>query len=178
MNIETAPQFHKCTSCQMCATICPTSAISIETINGFYTPNVDTDKCIDCGKCVSVCAKCAEIIDIDNKPRKVIAANAKDNAILYNSASGGIASTIAYITYERGYKVYGAKYDIESGKTLHMQASCKEDICSFAGSKYMQSLCEEAYEKILHNPKDKLVFFGTPCQVYALDRLLSKNGLR
>lgn len=56
MNIQDKDTLHECTSCQMCAVVCPKKAIGIHlNQDGFYRPVIDGEKCVDCGICKSVC---------------------------------------------------------------------------------------------------------------------------
>ena len=58
MNITDNSAIRDCTSCQMCAAVCPKDAITIQlNENGFYRPYLDAEKCVDCGLCVRVCYK-------------------------------------------------------------------------------------------------------------------------
>lgn len=58
MNINDRNFIHKCTSCQICASVCPKEAISINlNLDGFYRPYIDKDKCVNCGICKKVCYK-------------------------------------------------------------------------------------------------------------------------
>ena len=50
------PQNHPCPSVR----VCPVGALSQ---NGFRAPDVDTDKCIVCGKCVKFCPKQALVLE-------------------------------------------------------------------------------------------------------------------
>lgn len=46
----------ECCGCTACESICPHSAIMMTPDKlGFLHPQVDTDKCVDCGLCVKVC---------------------------------------------------------------------------------------------------------------------------
>ena len=46
----------ECCGCNACGDICPKNAISFKTdIEGFWYPEVDMEKCIDCGLCEKVC---------------------------------------------------------------------------------------------------------------------------
>ena len=42
----------KCTDCGTCVQVCPTGAITVDTM-----VSIDTEKCIECGKCVSICPR-------------------------------------------------------------------------------------------------------------------------
>ena len=56
MNITASNTMHTCTSCGVCAAICPTEAISMQLDEqGFYRPQVDEAQCVDCSLCTKVC---------------------------------------------------------------------------------------------------------------------------
>ena len=56
MNINDRNFIHKCTSCQICASVCPKEAISINlNLDGFYRPYIDKDKCVGCYTCILSC---------------------------------------------------------------------------------------------------------------------------
>ena len=45
-----------CTGCSACANICPVSAIKmVIDERGFYKPEIDLSKCVDCGLCDKTC---------------------------------------------------------------------------------------------------------------------------
>jgi len=56
VKIDRCPQNHPCPSVK----ICPVKALSQK---GFNAPEVDNDKCIKCGKCVSYCPKRALVLE-------------------------------------------------------------------------------------------------------------------
>ena len=100
MNINDSSAIRLCTSCQMCAAVCPKHIINISLdINGFYRPTVEVDSCIDCGLCVKVCYKFdTSIEDFDSKKlatTTLYAASAKDKTTLSKTTSGGIADLLA-----------------------------------------------------------------------------------
>ena len=54
MEICNNPQL--CCGCSACQSACPLSAITvIEDNRGFYRPNVDETKCVQCGLCEATC---------------------------------------------------------------------------------------------------------------------------
>ena len=91
MNITSSDNIiHDCTGCQMCAAVCPTSAISIIVDNhGFYKPSFDKDRCIECGQCVSVCYKYDDEVRMTKSPESFVlyGAKAKDPDILAATTS-------------------------------------------------------------------------------------------
>lgn len=45
-----------CCGCSACYAVCPVNAISMKPdTEGFLYPSVDSEKCIRCYKCISVC---------------------------------------------------------------------------------------------------------------------------
>ena len=47
---------YSCCGCEACVQVCPKHCISFdEDKKGFRYPNVETNKCIDCGLCEKVC---------------------------------------------------------------------------------------------------------------------------
>ena len=58
-----------CCGCNACGDICGKHAISFVTDNeGFWYPDVDKEKCVDCGQCEKVCP----IINIDTLKKNAI----------------------------------------------------------------------------------------------------------
>ena len=58
MNINDISAKRNCTSCQMCAAVCPKNAINISLdADGFYRPIINDELCVDCGLCTKVCYK-------------------------------------------------------------------------------------------------------------------------
>jgi len=46
-----------CCGCSACYAVCPVSAISMNPDEeGFLYPEIDTGKCMKCGKCLTICA--------------------------------------------------------------------------------------------------------------------------
>lgn len=182
LNILKSGALRDCTSCQMCAAVCPTSAIDIRlNEDGFYRPYVDEVKCIDCGVCVRSCYKYDNNIrqtkDIQNK--KIYAAWAKDSQIVKKTTSGGIADVLAKSLIDKGYKCIGVIYDTSADCAIGKVASTQNDIISFRGSKYIQSLSFNAFKTLVKECKnDKFAVFGLPCQIYAIDRFLRNRHIR
>ena len=104
-----------CCGCNACGDACAHGAITFKTdIEGFWYPEVDKAKCVDCGLCEKVCpnihAQDLKKNDFD-KPAKTIAAINKDTLVRWNSTSGGAFSALADAMYEQGGYVSGALYN-------------------------------------------------------------------
>ena len=143
MNIEDQTAIHSCTSCQMCAAVCPVSAITIKLDSfGFYRPVLNTTLCIDCELCVKVCYKYHVVAEqnlVSLNKIEMWAASACDNKILQHTTSGGIAYLLAQDLVKRGVKCVGVEYDLEQNRAKHIIASDLDEIIKFRGSKYIQS---------------------------------------
>lgn len=184
MNITDIAAKRACTSCQMCAAICPKNAIVVELDNeGFYRPKVDTKLCVNCGICTKVCYKFDETIEPFGRERlsKTIlyAASAKDSDVVKNTTSGGIADVLARQLLKDGYKCIGVVYDSEKDVAVDTIVDKEADLSKFRGSKYIQSYTYDAFTDVVKHCKDqKFAIFGTPCQIYAVDKYLEWRGVR
>ena len=85
-----------CTSCEICLSVCPNSAISMEYKQGQFLPKIDEEKCSECGLCLQLCPG---IDIIRNKIKKhhplvCYSAYTRNNEIRKNSTSGGIITSL------------------------------------------------------------------------------------
>ena len=182
MNIADSNTLHDCTSCQMCAAVCPTGAISIALdSNGFYRPTVDATKCVDCSLCTSVCYKYdRNVLESDSLDNETIyGAKALDSELVEATTSGGIADVLARSLIKQGYKCIGVCYDTVRAVAYHAVALTENETVGFRGSKYIQSYTFEAFKQLVANcKKERFAIFGLPCQVYAIHRYLEKRRCR
>lgn len=183
MNIDER-SVKKCTSCQMCAAVCPKNAISIFLDKkGFYRPRVDGALCVNCGLCTTVCYKFDDHIETYDSTKLsntlLYSAYAQDNEIVKNTTSGGIADLLASLFLKEGFKCIGVAYNSEKDIAEDITATTREDIIKFRGSKYIQSLTLEAFKDVVANCKsDRYAIFGTPCHIYAIDKYLRHLKIR
>lgn len=167
-----------CCGCEGCRQICPEQCITMEfKEDGFLYPFVDSEKCVKCNLCTQVCPivqarKC-------NNPmqeQKCYYGWHKNDAIRYESTSGGAFSAIAEIVLEEGGVVYGAIYD-DLFKVRHIEIQKIDGLAKLRQSKYVQSSignCFIEIKKKLHE-NIKILFCGTPCQVHGLRVFLKKT---
>lgn len=171
-----------CTGCGVCSINCPLDIITIElNEDGFYSPRIEEDKCIECGKCQDVCIK------FKNEENNLnigefYSARSKNKEIIKNCTSGGIAYEISKFLLSKNYIVVGTKYNYEKDIAETILVDNFEDLKELRGSKYIQSYTEKALKEIKNiikdNPKQKFLFIGTPCQIYGFEKFLLKNKLR
>lgn len=167
-----------CCGCNACGDICGKQAISFKTDNeGFWYPEVDMEKCVDCGLCEKVCpiVNKANHINRNTEPN-VYAAYTKDEAIRLDSTSGGIHSMLALTMYEKNAYIGGAVYNAD-----HTVSQIVDDnparLPEIRSSKYLQSNAEGVYKEVKKLLKEgkNVLFCGTPCQIHALYNLVGKE---
>ena len=90
-----------CTGCSACCNICPVNAIEmIENEEGFKYPQIDSNKCINCGLCEKICP----VLNKTNlKPSeiKTVFAVSTNDEIRQNSSSGGVFTLLANFVLEQ-----------------------------------------------------------------------------
>lgn len=165
----------KCCGCTACASVCSHHCISmVEDAEGFKYPQVDTEKCVNCGLCEKVCPMLHP--ESDNEVHNVIGAKHKDAAVRRASSSGGAFSLIAEEFIANGGVVVGCAMD-ENLQAKHIICTNKEDLVKLRSSKYVQSNMDGVYPQIRRLLREgrKVLFSGTPCQVAGLHRYLIKS---
>ena len=168
-----------CNGCGTCALRCPKKAIIMKKDKeGFVYPEIDKDKCINCGLCEKICS-----INIDEKIKNNIEntdtylAYTKNNDDKKRSSSGGMFfPLVRYVIENKKGVVFGVEMTNEI-KAQHSYAETIEEAKKFQGSKYVKSDLNNAFEKVEEFlKKDKYVLFtGTPCQCQGLRKYLRKE---
>lgn len=168
-----------CCGCNACGDVCPHNAITFKTdIEGFWYPEVDKEKCIDCGLCEKVCP----IINIkdlkkNDLPQSICyAAEHKNMEVIFDSTSGGLFSALADIMYKQHGYVGGAVFN-DDFSVKHFISADKKDLPRIRSSKYLQSRLDGFYKDVkdLLKKGENVLVCGTPCQMAALRAFLRKD---
>lgn len=167
-----------CCGCTACASICAHDAITMKPdALGFLYPEVDKDKCVDCGLCEKVCAF-NDHYDTSMNLEKPLAYGArhKDMNEVETSRSGAAFIAISDYILEQGGVVYGAGYT-DHFRVVHKRATTKEERDEFKGSKYVQSDMTGVFRQVKQDLRDGLtvLFSGTPCQTSGLNSYVGKR---
>lgn len=178
MRVDQKP-VNQCCGCMNCADVCPVAAISkgIDA-DGFTVPEIDDEKCIDCGRCVDACAFCHE----DTPSYTVLRAYSfkLNNAeALSQSSSGGAFTALSDRVLDENGVIFGSIMD-EKLTVRHASAQTASERDGMRLSKYVQSDTGGIFAQV----KDFLdkgrtvLFVGAPCQTSQLNRYLGdRSGL-
>ena len=166
---------HNCCGCASCAQRCPKHCISMHTDDeGFLYPEVDTEKCIDCGLCEKACPILHD--NEEHVPIESYAAKNPSEKERMSSSSGGIFVLLAKQILSQGGVIFGAILN-SNLEVVHTHIDTLDDLVKLQKSKYVQSRigsCYEEVETFLKNGR-KVLFSGTPCQIAGLKHFLGKD---
>lgn len=165
-----------CCGCFACSTICPQHCISMEEDNeGFRYPVINKRLCSNCGLCERVCPVINRFSKSEYKPN-VFACINRNEEIRKKSSSGGVFSLFAEYTIQNKGVVFGARFD-KDFTVIHDFTETIEGLEGFRGSKYVQSLIRECFQKTQQFLKQgrEVLFTGTPCQIAGLKHYLGKD---
>lgn len=160
----------QCAGCMACKDICPVNAIAVIDRLDHMDAEIDETKCISCGLCHKVCQK--------NHPACLqetteVWQGWADEATRANSSSGGFATAIARAFIAQGGFVCSCQ--LQNGNFRFVLARNIKELEGFAGSKYVKSNPEGAYDSIASALRDGLnvLFIGLPCQASSLRNYVS-----
>ncbi len=167
-----------CTGCRACEQICPVSAITMtEDDEGFLTPKINKDKCINCGLCKKTCGQIQRYSNTDKLKEQVfLGIKPKEIDIAKKSTSGGIAYLISKLIIEQNGVVVGSAYD-ENLMPKQIIVTNIEDLQKIRGSKYVTSDTNNTFSEVKkYLEEGKIVLYtGVPCQIGGLKKFLKKD---
>ncbi len=174
--IEKICETEQCAGCAACAASCPVGAIRmVQDEEGFWKPEINEKKCIECKKCQHICPNNHH--NFTNTPQPECYAVMATNTVRCDSSSGGFASILAEWIIEKEGIVVGAAFD-ELMQVRHIAVEDVAGIAALKGSKYVQSRMDPAIFRTvkLALEKGRWVFFsGTPCQIAGLKNHLERD---
>lgn len=168
------PFQNECYSCTICASVCPVAAISF---SKDLLPLIDTEKCVDCGKCESDCIRLNPNFGHPPKEENGYIAKNINDEIRNLSSSGGVFYALADYVLNQGGYVCGCIYD-EKLFPKHVISNSREDVSKMRGSKYVTSDLRGCINEIIRllDSNHKVLFSGVPCQCAAIDRIAENHN--
>lgn len=165
-----------CTGCGVCAFVCASKSIEMKADSiGQVYPLINTDSCVECGRCVNICP----ILNPANRrePQKAYSAWSSNSQERSTSASGGIAAEIYKEALQEGYQAAGAVMNDDFTVTFSLTDKV-EQVTKYKNSKYVFSDMYELFPKLkeLIQNGGKAVVIGLPCQIAALRKLFKNHA--
>jgi len=182
-----------CTGCGTCSAICTQDAITMVPSGEHFYPELNDDYCIRCGRCLAVCpGLTSDIMAIADSLWPKNKCNAKigkylsthvgcslDEAIRYESASGGIAtSLILYLLNERiiDGAIITRMNSTDPLLTETIIARTPEEVLQAQGSKYCPTSPVESLKHLKSiKTEEKYAFVGLPCHIHGVRNLQKKE---
>ena len=167
-----------CCGCAACMNICPQHCIEMAANEeGFLYPHVQTEKCVNCGRCMKACPILEKKSPVKDDKRNAWAVIHQDRNVLMASSSGGLFTALAAGVFERDGCVFGAGFTEDFSRIHHMMAETPEDLYALRGSKYLQSETGDCYCAVREqlNRNRWVLFSGTPCQIAGLKGYLGRD---
>lgn len=183
-----------CTGCMACRNICPVHAIHQKIDScGFVMPEIDSSRCIACGKCTDVCpivfseksgarrGRAQEQTERTRgnkpgkRPRAAFAMVHRSDAVVKKSSSGGVFYALSSLVLEQGGIVFGCYYDIRR-KKAYLADTDHVTLEELLTSKYVESYIGFGFKRVKAQLETgrKVLFCGTPCQAAGLASFLNK----
>jgi len=168
-----------CCGCNACGDACHKQAITFKTDNeGFWYPEVDMQKCVDCGLCEKVCPviHAEELKKNEYETPKCIVANHKNIEVRFDSTSGGMFTAYAEWAFKNGYYVGGAIWTENFGAKNYI-TNDKDELVKLRNTKYFQVDAQGFYSQVkkLLLAGEKVLICNLPCQIAALKSFLGKE---
>ena len=169
---------NKCCGCSACAIVCPFDAISmVPDPMGFNYPEVNLDKCRDCGFCNRVCSLQGNYeYQAEFDSPIIMAARHKDESELMQSRSGAMFSGLSDLILSQKGAIYGAAFD-SCFNVKHIRATTQVERNLMRGSKYVQSDITGIFALVKRDLENgqPVLFSGTPCQTASLKAFLKNQ---
>lgn len=168
---------YECCGCRACADACHKSCIEmVEDVEGFVYPKINTDLCVKCGKCKSVCPILHDNKNMSNDQVAYAYVSANNETVMRSSSGGGFSLIMDGVAAAfSDYVIIGAAFD--GIEVKHRFATDRASSEIFKKSKYIQSNTSGIYkiakEYLMQNKT--VLFSGTPCQVAALKNFLGRD---
>ena len=180
-----------CLSCEICLSVCPVEAITMDYIRGQFLPIVDTETCTKCQLCLDVCPG-IDIFPIETRGYETVneiirgsclksyTAYSKDSNIRKKSTSGGLITTLVQELIDKNE--YDGVFILDYTKFNKKPARLKETnnlkiIVKSAKSKYIPVSVFDVITELKKKNDQKYIIIGTSCQLFGIKKFINTNEL-
>jgi len=173
-----------CCGCGTCAGICPTQAIDMRVSSGIYQPRIDAEKCNLCELCIKSCP--GHSVDFESLNSSVFGqqpvnsrvgnhlscyvGHSTNEAIRYNSASGGIATQLLAFAFEKGLIDGALVIRMSRDNPLVPEvfiARTVEEVVAASKTKYCPVAANTGLGQILKE-EGRYAVVGLPCHIHGV----------
>jgi coenzyme F420-reducing hydrogenase beta subunit len=124
---------------------------------------------------LDVCSFIDDKTALQAAPLKSYAAWSNDSRSRMECSSGGLGFEIGRLALQKGNKVCGVRYNVESHRAEHFIAASEKGLEATKGSKYIPSYTYPGFSQF--DRKERYLVTGTPCQIDSLRRYVRKMKL-
>ena len=192
LNINETLEKKLCMGCGICAGVCGKNAIKFKFDKGFFKPNIDNNKCVNCNMCFECCPGIKVDVNmlsgnnykkenfVKGNTLKSYSGKIKDNELIKECTSGGVITGIVQELLKKGIVDYAAvlKYDEYNNEPAYIELT--NDISNVeksAKSKYLPSNISKVISYIIKNREKRYVVVGTSCQIQGVRYVINKYKL-
>ena len=173
-----------CCGCGTCVGVCPAEAIDIHVSAGIYQPRINPEKCNSCGLCIKSCP--GHLVDFESLCRSAFGkppenslignhlgcyvGHSSNEAIRYNSASGGIATRLLVYAIENDLIDGALVTRARKGKPLMPEgfiARTVDDVIAASKTKYCPVAINTGLREILRED-GRYAVVGLPCHIHGI----------
>lgn len=166
-----------CCACGACMSNCPKQAVNIEKDEkGFYQPYINSDLCVECGKCRTVCPVNSRCSGESWENGEYYALWSNEKAQRFAGSSGGAFGMLADTVISQGGVVFGAAYS-DDFKSVYQTSTDKVALSALKKSKYVESYTGTVFKEVkaVLDSGRQVLYCGTSCQIDGLMNYLGKD---
>jgi len=186
-NVSKVSENGLCSSCGICAGICPKKCIHYEKREGQFIPIIDFEECINCGLCLTCCPGINKKYNAALSTEDNLIGEHLESYVGYyneletrnNSTSGGLA--IGIIKELLLLKKYNAAFLIDTfnyNDYVETKLVKLDEINKFHNkSRYISVSNQNLIQYILKNKNEKLIIVAVGCAVQGILNVIEKYKL-
>lgn len=176
-NVKHTLDANLCCSCGLCASYCKRGAIAYKIDRlGFYAPDVDKEKCNECGICLKSCPGINDLKNYDVLDEIFYYGWSCDSEMRLNASSGGVGTE--FLCYLIKNKIVDYVTCVtnrtEKGNPAQILTNDIDVIRQSRTSKYCPVKWNETIKEI-KRAEGNIAVIALPCQINSLKKYFSKK---